>query len=176
MDEIFSDFELVKVNDTLNYILQKLTKNGYILDKSYYILDIYMINKNILDSENSFNRLKEVPDYLILRDYNNDKKEILLFNNEAIKGKLQGLFTTKYIVQNLGYEQMFNINKDIYFYTNGNNIITIVDIKDIGIHIDKSSIDETIENLSFDYSNEENNDYINEAFLEYLDNRKRGNV
>lgn len=175
MDEIFSDFSLVKANNTLDDIVKKLKNNGYFLDKSYYILDIYMINRNIVNEDISFNSLDEVSDYLILRDYNNEKKEILLFNDGIIKGKVQGIFSAKYIVETLGYEQIFTINKDIYFYTDNNNIITIIDIKDVGVYIDKASVQEIESKLGLNYIYEDK-DYINELLLKYVDNRKRGNI
>ncbi len=174
MDEIFSDFNFVKVKNSLKNVIEKLEKNNYILDKNYYILDIYMIKKGSLNIDKDYFSLKELPDYLILRDYNNEKKELILFNDGMVRGKVKGIFTTKYIVEQLGYERMFNMNEDVYFYVKNTtgNIITIIDIRDNGVYIDKSSIDNIELNKEFDYLNQNDKDFVNNKFLEYLKSMK----
>lgn len=163
----------LKINVSFENINSKLKKLGCALKESYYILDIYMANKNYL--KNNVQSINGIPDYLIIRDYNNEKREILLFNDGVFKGDIKGVFSTKVILEKLEYEELFNINKEVFVYSKDELYFKIVNVRNLGFFLeyDKDSdiikITKILDDLKINYDkNIIRNDYADLAFNKYI--------
>lgn len=162
-----------KLSEDFKSINNKLLKGNLKLKEESYILDIYMANKNNL--KNEVQSIKDISDYLIIRDYNNKKKEIILFNDGVFKGKVKGIFSTKNILEKFNYTELFYINKDIYTYDDGNITFKVVNIKNLGVFLeykednDIIKVTKILHDLKIKYDRDNiKNDYEDIAFDKYI--------
>ena len=111
MNEKYCKIFTLKLTESYERIDSKLQSGKFHLNGNYYILDVYMANKNNLMSK--LNSINDLQDYLIIRDYNNENKELILFSDGVFRGEVKGIFSTKEIVQKLDYLELFNINQEV---------------------------------------------------------------
>ncbi len=124
----------IKTVVNLNCIKNILREKEFHIKKSYYILEIYMKNKDNLNK--IIKSKKDLEDYVLLSDINNETKQLTIFNKQISKSKVNNILFTKQILEKLNYLEVFHINYDIYEYINKNKEkISIIDLKENGLYI-----------------------------------------
>ena len=117
----------IKISDSLENIEKELKKAKFNLRSNSFVLEIYMIKKELYHDIFSKSFLD---DYIVIKDMNNNKKELLIYeeNTVILKGNIKEILKTKKLLENFGYVEFMHINTDIYDY-----------IKEYGIylHLDK---------------------------------------
>ena len=130
-----------------------------------------MANKNNLMSK--LNSINDLQDYLIIRDYNNENKELILFSDGVFRGEVKGIFSTKEIVQKLDYLELFNINQEVFIYIKDDIRIKVVNVRNLGIFIeyeneeDILSIENLLKELKIEYIASKDN-YVDLSFNNYI--------
>lgn len=171
MNEKYCKIFTLKLTESYERIDSKLQSGKFLLNGNYYILDVYMANKNNLMSK--LNSINDLQDYLIIRDYNNENKELILFSDGVFRGEVKGIFSTKEIVQKLDYLELFNINQEVFIYIKDDIRIKVVNVRNLGIFIeyeneeDILSIENLLKELKIEYIASKDN-YVDLSFNNYI--------
>lgn len=171
MNEKYCKIFTLKLTESYERIDSKLQSGKFHLNGNYYILDVYMANKNNLMSK--LNSINDLQDYLIIRDYNNENKELILFSDGVFRGEVKGIFSTKEIVQKLDYLELFNINQEVFIYIKYDIRIKVVNVRNLGIFIeyeneeDILSIENLLKELKIEYIASKDN-YVDLSFNNYI--------
>lgn len=131
----------IKILDSIENINNILKNNNYVLKKYEYDIEIYMVNKN--ENFSKIKKLEDITDYAIIKDKNGNRK-IILKNTEKQEAKIYSIFLAHELLYNLGYYELFYINKDIYHYEKeeDENIFyfEVLEVKDQGCFLKISNI------------------------------------
>ena len=125
----------IKISDSLENIEKELKKAKFNLRSNSFVLEIYMIKKELYHDIFSKSFLD---DYIVIKDMNNNKKELLIYeeNTVILKGNIKEILKTKKLLENFGYVEFMHINTDIYDYINDENMnINLLDLKEYGIYL-----------------------------------------
>lgn len=125
-----------------------------------YSLEIYMVNK-----EEEFFKIKKLSDiknYAIISD-DNGKRKVILNNNGIMQAEVHSIYLIHEILYNLGYYELFYVNKDVYEYKFNETTFKIIKVKNEGCFLSlnnatKSEFKELLnsfrnEEIQFDLSN-----------------------
>ena len=163
-----------KLNEDFEIINKKLTHNKFVLENEKYIVDILMLTKTNL--RNDIKDINDLSDYVIIRDFDNQKKEIILFGEHIVSGEIKDIYTTKTLLKKLNYTELFCINQQRYTYSDRNITFNVVIIRNLGIFLEYKNKDDImniikiLNNINIKYNiNKNNKKYIDLAFEKYIE-------
>lgn len=169
----------IKIKENYFNLTRKLEDVEYKLEKYYYILDIYMLEKKQkekIDKYKCDNKFNNIDNLVILRDFNNEYHQVIMFNDEILCSDVKNIFTTKKVLEKLDYVEHTYINQDIAIYIKNYTQIKILDLKKLGIYIEidynskeKKQILKLLTELNIEYI--ENSDNLNDLFTTFLGER-----
>ena len=165
-----------KIDENIENIHKALLNNKVVLSKESYILDIVMINNTYF--KNNICSINDVSDIVLIRDLNNETKEIILFNNELVIGHINKVLPMKALLERLGYNEIFNINEHRYTYFCGSITFNVVIVRNLGVFLECNNKNDIIniikifKKANFKYHvNKENANYFNLSVKKYIEGK-----
>lgn len=185
----------VEVTCTLDELENKLKKCGFVVLDQYDVNDIYMIDKNFKNEEDSLDLLKHcilIRD-IICTDRNikfitykykeyNDKKEIV--KESKVNCSIESIDDAKELFQSINYEELIRVNDNLTVYSNNVDEILVqfvngkhiyIEIEEQCNYIDKKYMDveEMKEVISkYNIPIKDNNYYAKKAEVELIESRQ----
>lgn len=127
----------LKILSNCESVKDMLEKNNFTQTNYKYHLQIYMVNKN--EEFFKIKKLSDIKDYAIIDDDNGDRK-VILNNNGIHNAKVHSVFLIHDILYNLGYYELFYINKDTYEYKYKDTSFKILNVKDEGCFLNLENV------------------------------------
>lgn len=173
---------VIEVLNNIEQIKHLLEINNYSLDNYKYDVEIYMVKKN--ENFSKIKKLDDIKEYAIIKDENGNRKMILK-NDDFNEVKIYSIYFSIELLYNLGFYELFFLNKDIYLYKAKDILeiekFEILDIKDEGcfLKIDNTTLDDlknvinSLKSIGFKInSNNVKVDYRQQKLNKFLFKRK----